>query len=141
MIAGAFEMLVPLAREALARRRDLALPPARGRRPDAGVLEVEGEGAMRCPVPRAKWRRGRGRGHRGWLLDVGPHQYTVLWIGSGDRDFLRPIIGDAPGHWIYAEQPFRTLKQAKARAEDDALDRLRKEAADLGLRVVEERSR
>ncbi len=93
---------------------------------------------MKCPVPRAKWRRGQGLGSRGWLMDVGPHQYTVLYVERSRNDFVSPLVGNE-GPWIYDGQSFRTLKQAKARAEDDALDNLRKEAADLGLRVVEER--
>jgi hypothetical protein len=72
------------------------------------------------------------------MMEVGPHQYTILWEERSNRDFLSPVVGN-DGPWIYDYHAFRTLKQAKARAEDDALDRLRKEAADLGLRVVEER--
>jgi len=89
-------------------------------------------------VPKANWRRGCGLGSRSWIMDVGPHRCTVLYVDKSSRRFTAPLVG-TEGPWIYAEQSFRTLKQAKARAEDDALDRLRKEAADLGLRVVEER--
>lgn len=90
---------------------------------------------MRCPVPKAKWKR-YGKQNRLWTMAVGPHDYTVMWVERSSRDILSPLTGD-DGPWIYADKAYRTLKQAKARAEDDALDRLRKEAADLGLRVVE----
>ena len=93
--------------------------------------------ATKCPVPKARWRRGC---ERGWIMDVGPHQYTVLYEKRSAHDFISPLVGD-DGPWIYDCHSFRTLKQAKCRAEDDALDRLRKEAADLGLLVAEESRR
>jgi hypothetical protein len=73
-------------------------------------------------------------------MAVGEHNYTVMWIDQPSRSVLTELTGPTgpTGPWIYNDTAYRTLKQAKARAEDDALDRLRKEAADLGLRVVEE---
>jgi len=105
-------------------------------------------------IPRAKWARVKILEGYEHVLFVGWWEWRVNGITGmlGASDAC--LLGSPPPAWCArgpglgtgsataSDSVFTvTLRQAKARCEDAALRLLEKCAADLGLRVVEERKR